>query len=332
MKKRLLFAMLMLSVLFGLCMAISIRADLELERKVLKSLVSPNGMQYDYYIPEQASLFASLPLLVVFHGGTMSLSDMEELTGLNRLADQMGFYVLYPFQDEHSNPEHYWNWFLPENQQRGLGEPARIIELMRHLPKPYRIDSNKTFALGFSAGGAMALTMQILYPDVFSGVAIAAGLPFASATNLYEAAMAMNGLLPTDEQLAARAIDAMPMTKGKPIRAILVHGLADTRVKPEASLAILRQLQAVNDVLDDGERNGSFSAVPDFDGPWMDDAFSPNRLIRYQNNKHKVVMEGYSIDGMTHRYPHPASNSPFAYGESMDFSLSTVFFLIHSIW
>jgi poly(hydroxyalkanoate) depolymerase family esterase len=332
MRKKWMIAFMIVLILGVMAGALAIRADRNLERGVLKSEISSDGMAYDFYIPEQASWFRPLPLVVVFHGGLINLEEMEELTTLQELADRFGFYVLYPLQDATQNADGYWNWFLPENQQRGIGEPSRIVELLSQLPQPYRIDSTKTVALGFSAGGAMALSMQILYPDVFSGVAIAAGVPFASASNLYEAAMAMAGFLPTEEQLAVRAIEALPYAKGKPIRAIVVHGLADTRVRPEASFAILRQLCAVNDMLDDGLINGSFAAIPVYDGPWMDDPLGLNRFVRYRNANRDAILLGYFIEGMAHRYPHPTSTSPYASGEGMNFSLSAIEFLLEGLW
>jgi pimeloyl-ACP methyl ester carboxylesterase len=49
------------------------------------------------------------------------------------------------------------------------------------------IDRRRVFVVGLSAGGAMASAMLAVYPDVFAGGAIIAGLPFASATNVQEA-------------------------------------------------------------------------------------------------------------------------------------------------
>lgn len=331
MQKKMMILLLVMT-LGGFIAAILFRIEFEMERGVMKSEVSADGMKYDFYISGRASLFETLPLVVVFHGGTMSLEEMEELTRFNQTAELFGFHVLYPQQDEERNPDGYWNWFLPENQVRGSGEPALIIKLMKSLPILYRINPQKIYAVGFSAGGAMALTMQILYPDVFSGVAIAAGVPFASASNLLEAGLAMNGLLPTDEQLAARAIEALPYAKGNPIRAVLIHGEADMRVKPEASFAILRQLQAVNDALDDGEQNGSFSSTPQFDGLQDSGANVPYRLVQYRNTNQDLILNGYYIKDMGHQYPRSTIDSPFAFSGGVNFSYRAMNFLLKGIW
>jgi len=326
MKRTLMF------VLFGILSVVAVvssilwRMDERLPRSTLLEETAPNGMEYRFYVPQAASVIRTLPLIVAFHGGTMDSDAMVELTRLNVLAEELGFYVLYPEQDLESNAQRYWNWFLPENQSQGDNEPARVKEILDTLCEDHRIDENRIYALGFSAGGAMALAMQILYADVFSGVAIAAGLPFGSATNLWEAAAAMEGFLPSDEILAARAIAAMPDNQGKPIRAILVHGNQDARVDPSASLAILRQLAALNDQLDDGIGNGSSPLTPSYDGPNPDPAW--NRRVEYAGAKSEVVLALVFLDAMTHRYPMPDSTSSFAWTQGPDFTALAVHFLL----
>jgi poly(hydroxyalkanoate) depolymerase family esterase len=328
MKRTLMFALLGILAVLIVLTAILWGLDRRIQRGVLREETAQNGMEYRFYVPQAASVFRKLPLFVAFHGGTMSADDMVELTRLNDLAEELGCYVLYPEQDLESNAQRYWNWFLPENQSRGENEPARVMEILDTLSKDHRIDQNRIYALGFSAGGAMALAMQVLYADVYSGVAIAAGLPFGSATNVWEAAAAMEGFLPSDDILAARAIAAMPDNQGKPIRAILVHGNLDARVDPASSLAILRQLAALNDQLDDGTRNGSSPLTPSYDGPDLDPAW--NRRVEYANAKGEVVLAGLFLDAMTHRYPMPDSTSPFAWTQGPDFTALAVRFLLEA--
>jgi poly(hydroxyalkanoate) depolymerase family esterase len=328
MKRTLMFVLLGILSVVTVVSAILWNLDVRLPRSTLLKQTAPNGMEYRFYVPQAASIIRKLPLFVAFHGGTMDADDMVDLTRLNDLVEEIGFYVLYPEQDLESNAQRYWNWFLPENQTLGDNEPARVMEILDTLSRDHRIDDHRIYALGFSAGGAMALTMQILYPDVFSGIAIASALPFGAATNLWEAGAAMEGFLPDAEVLAARAIEAMPIETGEPIRAIVVHGLEDSRVDPVAGEAILKQLRALNDRLDDGEVNGSFPMEPTIDGPDFDLDPALRRHVRYQTDSDDGVLELYLLDGMTHRYPNPGSSAFFAWTDSLDFSLLAVRFLL----
>jgi poly(3-hydroxybutyrate) depolymerase len=53
------------------------------------------------------------------------------------------------------------------------------------------IDPNRVFATRLSAGGAMTSVMLAVYPEVFSGGAIVAGLPYGCANNLVDALQCM---------------------------------------------------------------------------------------------------------------------------------------------
>ena len=63
-----------------------------------------------------------------------------------------------------------------------------IYDAEKVLNKDYsaHINWNKVFAAGLSAGGAMACILGVTYPDIFSGIAVCAGLPYdAVNTNLW---------------------------------------------------------------------------------------------------------------------------------------------------
>ncbi|MGE0775653.1 MAG: PHB depolymerase family esterase [Sphingomonadaceae bacterium] len=73
-----------------------------------------------------------MPLIVMMHGCTQSAADFAAGSGMNALADELGFIVLYPEQASSANLARCWNWHRPENQKRGRGEPAAIADLTRH--------------------------------------------------------------------------------------------------------------------------------------------------------------------------------------------------------
>jgi hypothetical protein len=52
---------------------------------------------------------------------------------MNRVADEVGFLVLYPQQSVSANIARCWNWYWPGNQRRGSGEPATIAALTQHV-------------------------------------------------------------------------------------------------------------------------------------------------------------------------------------------------------
>ena len=66
--------------------------------------------RYKLYTPP-GSVSRTLPLVVMLHGCTQNPDDFAAGTGMNELANEKGFYVLYPEQSANANPQRCWNWF-----------------------------------------------------------------------------------------------------------------------------------------------------------------------------------------------------------------------------
>ena len=57
----------------------------------------------------------------MLHGCTQNPDDFAAGTGMNALAREQGFCVLYPAQSADANPQRCWNWFKHNHQSRGPG-------------------------------------------------------------------------------------------------------------------------------------------------------------------------------------------------------------------
>ena len=101
----------------------------------------------------------AVPLVCMLHGCTQDAATFAAATRMNDAADRHGFVVVYPQQERGDNAQGCWNWFMPEHQARGAGEPASIAAIVRELvgtASPWAIDPHRVFVAGLSAGGAMA--------------------------------------------------------------------------------------------------------------------------------------------------------------------------------
>src|SRR6202043_1234827 len=149
---------------------------------------------YGVYIPERFTVGTSVALIVMLHGCTQTALDFASGTGMNLLAEQKGFVVVYPQQTGLANQNLCWNWFLPANQQRGSGEPASIvgiIEQMQQNSTLWRIDSNRIYVAGISAGAAMAGILGATYPDVFAAIGVHSGPEYQAANSLGQSVKAV---------------------------------------------------------------------------------------------------------------------------------------------
>jgi poly(hydroxyalkanoate) depolymerase family esterase len=147
------------------------------------------SLAYRLYLPRDVR--PGMPLVVMLHGCTQSPDDFAIGTGMNRLAEDEGFIVLYPGQDRAANAQRCWNWFRPEDQRRDIGEPALIAGCTRAIAAEHRADTGRVFVAGLSAGGAAAAVMAAAYPDLYAAVGIHSGLACGSASDMPSAFRAM---------------------------------------------------------------------------------------------------------------------------------------------
>ena len=192
---------------------------------------------YKLYVPSGYHGQA-LPLVVMLHGCTQDPDDFAAGTNMNRLAEEQLCCVLYPAQPMTANSSKCWNWFKAEDQQREGGEPAILAGMTRQVIDTYELDASRVYVAGLSAGGAMATTLAMTYPDLFAAVGVHSGLPHGVAKSLPDALGAMQGgtgPLGGKSQAAGWSSE---------VPAIIFHGDRDTTVHPSNADRVAAQYAA----------------------------------------------------------------------------------------
>lgn len=182
---------------------------------------------YRLYVPANRH-DRPMPLIVMLHGCTQSPEDFALATGMNALAEEAGCLVAWPEQPREANANGCWNWFRPQDQEHGGGEPALIAGIVGDVLRTQSSDPARVYVAGLSAGGAAAAIMGAAYPDLVAAVGVHSGLPVGGAQDIPTALAAMRG------GATGRAGSTAAPT-------IVFHGLADSTVHPGNGAAVVAQ-------------------------------------------------------------------------------------------
>ena len=166
-------------------------------------------------------------LVLMLHGCTQDADDFATGTRMNLHAERQNLVVVYPEQTRQANQMGCWNWFRPEDQARGQGEPALLADLAGTLAAQHGVPQGRTYVAGLSAGAAMAAILGGTHPEVFAAVGVHSGLAPGSASDLPSALAAMRGGRGGTRRATA------------PVRSIVFHGTADATVAPRNADAVI---------------------------------------------------------------------------------------------
>jgi poly(hydroxyalkanoate) depolymerase family esterase len=267
------------------------------------------GMSRHYKLFVPPGHFERPPALVVMlHGCTQDPDDFARGTQMNRHALEQGFFVLYPAQPKEANPMRCWNWFQAANQARS-GEPALLTGMVDAVVREYRLDRQRVYVAGLSAGGAMAAILANAYPDVYAAAGVHSGLAPGAAMNAMAAFSVMKRgatgavVLPRQE---------MP---GPLVPVIVFQGDKDGTVHPrngeQLLAAVLREAVAAN------ELSAQQADAPRLEQGRSEDGQAYTRA-RYENGKGEIIAEYWALHGAGHAWAGGSPTGTYTDGKGPD--------------
>jgi len=213
-----------------------------------------NGSRtYCLYVPSSGQT-AGRPLVVYLHGCNETAEQTAAASHFNDIAEADDFVVVYPQQNvttgtsapfADGNGIGCWNWFLPQDQHRGSGEPAILAGLTQSLVASDQLDASRVYVEGVSAGADMSVVLAAAYPDVYAAAAVLAGCA-------YETCADETGALAYSEMGAAARV--VPL--------FVENGSADTLNNIAMAIGLVHGWLGTDDLADDGALDGSISRTP----------------------------------------------------------------------
>lgn len=270
-------------------------------------------LAYKVFVPAgyDADPARRFPLVVMLHGCTQSPDDFAAGTRMNALADQHGLLVAYPAQSASANGSKCWNWFRPQDQARGKGEPALIAGVTAQVGADYRVDPARVYVAGLSAGAAMAVVLGRTYPEVFAAVGVHSGLPYRAAHDVGSAFAVMKGG-------GARVADAgtHPL-----VPTIVFHGDRDHTVSHTNGSAVIAQMSA----------GGVAALVKSSEEAGIASGGHRYTRTRYADQTGRPVVEDWRVHGGGHAWMGGSASGTYTDPQGPDASAEMLrFFLQHA--
>ena len=165
-----------------------------------KIYVDGRPREYRLHIPVGYAASQPLPLVFVFHGSSASASVIERETSFDRLADSVGFVVVYP-EGLHRG------WNIGEccrySFMQRVNEKRFIAALLDYLEAGLSIDRSRVFATGYSDGGTLSVLLACSLSDRIAAIASVSGTLF----------------------------DPLPACQlTRPVPVMVIHGTADSHI------------------------------------------------------------------------------------------------------
>ena len=128
--------------------------------------------EFRLHIPPEPS--PNAPLVIVMHGYTSSAQIIEGYSGMNALADEHGFVVVYPQGTKDNWGNNFFNVGYDFHDSIAVDDIGYIHALIEYLQASLQVSATNVFSMGMSNGGDMSY-MLACQSDVVKAIAPVAG-------------------------------------------------------------------------------------------------------------------------------------------------------------
>ncbi|MBR5273074.1 MAG: prolyl oligopeptidase family serine peptidase [Clostridia bacterium] len=266
-------------------------------------------LYYDIYLPANYDESKEYSLLLMLHGSLYAQSSQyafARFLKFNAVADANDIIVIYPRQSIDLNFTHSWNFWAHTDQCRTSGyTPATMVGYVKDAINTYSVNTDNVFVAGFSAGGAYAMSLLAMYPEVFKGACSSSGIPYKTTGCALDAVAAMYdnsswGGYETNTNTLANYVNSAFSTAGvsEPRRLMVIHGTADSLVTySNGERSTETWVKAMR------KYDSSISLTPDVTETYTSAGGATYDMELYGGNTPETsVVAFYTVQGMDHAW------------------------------
>lgn len=177
-----------------------------------------------------------LPIVMILHGCDQDHHEVRHVADFDRLADQHGFIVVYPFVTSYEPPRmtNCWAFWSRRHNRAGEGEVEDLWQILVDVRRRFGADETRIHVAGLSSGGSMTVALLVNRCDKIASGAEIAGLAYSEIPPTF-------GLMRHRQKPLERIVAAMESQMGRRKRAVpllIVHATGDRIINVNAATKV----------------------------------------------------------------------------------------------
>lgn len=166
---------------------------------------APVNRSYEAYLPSTYDPDVPVPLVLAFHGWSLTQDDQQNMSNMNATAEAHNFIAIYPRSPTGDRSWNAGDACCGTARANNIDDVGYVRGLVDRIASVVCIDLRKVYATGFSNGGFLSYRLACEASDVFAAVA-----PVSGAMNVQSA----------------------NCNPGRAVPILHLHGSADNSVRP----------------------------------------------------------------------------------------------------
>ena len=263
MKSRAVRAFVLAATALALCTSPALAADPP-DPGTTQNLVYGSGSEARPYIVYKPSTYDAkdpVPLVVLAHGCMTTAEQQMGSTQFNKVAEREGFLIAYPDVDDALTQlpqplKNCWRFYDPGSHHRDMGDAAALAGITREVMNDNKVDPERVYMSGMSAGGFMTSIMAAAYPDLYAAVGVMSAGAYSDFT-------CIGTDIPSQPvELVSQTARTEMGSRARIVPRLVIGGGGDQGIPPACADKALEQGLRTNNLVLGGSQTGPISLEP----------------------------------------------------------------------